>query len=67
MGDWDSKSILEVVGEELEAKERAVTMREGIADQFQPIKVKNVDRGRSSAASLLTTQSNGKPACCYCQ
>ena len=60
------KSILEVVGEELEARERAVTGREGVIDQSQQIKANNGDRGRSSAASLITTQGNGKPTCCYC-
>ena len=60
------KSILEVVGEELEARERAVTGREGVIDQPQQIKANNGDRGRSSAASLITTQGNGKPTCCYC-
>ena len=63
--DWDMKAIMDVLGDELEARERAVTTKEGVVDHDKSSR----DKERSSATTLFTNSSKNQASdsCCYCR
>ena len=59
--NWDFQGIMKIVREELEARERAATPREGVEHR----EYKN---DRPSTAALVTGTSDGEQSgCCYCR
>ena len=63
--DSDMKAIMDVLGDELEARERAVTTKEGVVDHDKSSR----DKKRSSATTLFTNSSKNQASdsCCYCR
>ena len=59
--NWDLRGMMKIVGEELEARERAATPREGMEHRESK-------SDRPSIAALVTGTSGGEQSgCCYCR